>query len=243
MVSEEESWGAPAISPDGDMIAVNGYLSDDYSERQLYLIDVESKAISRVAEGGFPAWSPDGRLLAYAHQTTTPGDPQCYHQIWKHVLSSGSGTKILETSCDGDLFRNLVWSPDQTLLAYINDLEGSATGKPKKGIYVLDLDSGATSLVYSTAGLANSITFSPDGGKIMYHAWSATGQDQLLVVDLNGRRCHRVAVPLHQFYEVKLSADGRRIAFDRYDSILVGETDDVLGQDFWNVGEPCNGER
>ena len=240
MVSEEEFWHTSTISPDGKWIAASGELSDSYRGAQLYLVEVESKTVSRLAEGAFPAWSPDGKLLAYALQTASLLDADCRQQIWVHALSIGAETKVFDANCVGGFFKGLVWSPDQAAMAFAKELPEAGADESRWGVYVLEVESGETRLVSVATRSADSPNFSPDSGKVMYRDDSAMDGDYLVVVDLSNGRCHRVAAPLPRFFEVKLSPDGRKIAFGQHHSILVADTDDVLGPDFWTVGEPCD---
>lgn len=91
----------PAPSPDGKSLAFSAFT-------HLYKMDVPGGAPARLTSGNSrefqPAWSPDGRWIAYVTWTSEGG------HIWK-VSSDGVGAPSRLTNTPG-YYRNPAWSPD-----------------------------------------------------------------------------------------------------------------------------------
>jgi Tol biopolymer transport system component/predicted Ser/Thr protein kinase len=103
--------GAPALSPDGKLIAVGTF----YEDRGRWLLDIVP------FEGGDPirtidregmqdvAWAPDGQALTYGH--TTSG----VENIWSLPLDGGDPVQL--THFEADYIQGYSWSSDGKRLA------------------------------------------------------------------------------------------------------------------------------
>lgn len=147
-------------SPDGAQVAMTVYNEDLSAD--IWLIDASGDNPRRVTDCapgycGSPAWSPDGKLLAYERQTipTTSGAPGP-SRVWLYDLTSGQTTPVFEDN--QVLGYTPSWSPGGERLALFDANAGA--------IRVLDLSSGALTLIPSQMGEVGS--FSPDGEKMVY---------------------------------------------------------------------------
>ena len=236
--TEEELWQVVSLSPSHRSVAASGTVSKGPSTYGIYLISVDTQTVSRVADAQFPAWSPDESALAYADQTTSISDPECRQQIHLLDLPSGDEKTVLDTSCTGS-FVDLAWSPQQTILAFAMERQGSASDGRNMDLAILGLYSGDVRILRTGKHTIGSINFSPDGDRILY-LMSVLGEgDWLIVTDLVGN-CHRLAAPVPHVWEVELSSDSSKIAFATSHGLLVADTASVLGDDFWTAGEPCD---
>jgi len=122
----------------------------------------------------FPAWSPDGRTLAFVVQDSAHPEGS----IWT-ANADGSGATLLSaggTECPVGLFHP-AWSPDGTKLAVVCYPGGDVT----TSVAVLDLATRSlTRLATFTIpeNLDSAPTWSPDGTSIafaIFH-WDPTGQ-------------------------------------------------------------------
>ncbi len=90
----------PVPSPDGRRIAFTAL-------DRLYVADADGTDVRRVTDAGvsehFPAWSPDGRTLAY---TTWEGDRG---HLYRVAASGGSPTRL---SSEAGIWVRPAWSPD-----------------------------------------------------------------------------------------------------------------------------------
>ena len=99
------------FSPDGERIAFR-------SEREgggLFIMGATGESVRRVTSDGYdPAWSPDGKFLAYSTEGVL--DPYARNvraQLWTVDVASGKSNRLLE----GDAVQP-AWSPDGKRIAY-----------------------------------------------------------------------------------------------------------------------------
>nr|MBN1229811.1 PD40 domain-containing protein [Anaerolineae bacterium] len=105
---------------------------------------------------GSPAWSPDGRLLAYERQVLTDSGMLSPSRIWVYDTISETNTPIFEDN--QVLGIQPVWSPDGKYLAFFDANIAS--------IRIVFIETGANSLAPNSMG--DSGVFSPDSRLIAY---------------------------------------------------------------------------
>ena len=143
----------------------------------------------------FPAWSPDGRRIAF--DSDRDGNSEVYV-----MNADGSGVTRLTYNDAFDVFP--AWSPDGRRIAFDSDRDGNLE------IYVMNADgTGVTRLTYNNAG-DGFPDWSPDGRRIAF----GTGRDgnpAIYVMDASGvtRLTQNDALDVAPAW----SPDGRRIAF------------------------------
>lgn len=104
----------PQISPDGSQIVYTRRWTDkinDKFENEVWIMNADGSRNRFLMKGGSPAWSPDGKRLAYI----APGQPQGAQIFVKWMDAAGEGTQLtrLERSPS-----NLAWSPDGKHIAF-----------------------------------------------------------------------------------------------------------------------------
>jgi WD40-like Beta Propeller Repeat len=155
-------------------------------------------------EIGGASWSPDGTRLAFdaecAGACATIGSP--YHGI--HILAPDGDRVILPTEGVGPL----AWSPDGTRIAFATDWTYSPESRirtfaPGGGVWVMNADgSEVAELAHVTN--PNSISWSPDGSRLVYAA-----HGEVFILGLDGS----APVPLVSGYGAAWSPDGDTIAY------------------------------
>ena len=121
----------------------------------------------------FPAWSPDGRQIAFLE-----GDERAVRPRLMVMNADGSDARPLLT--DARIFAQgaPVWSPDGSTIAFA----GTEGPDEDGGVYTVRRDGSGLTKVAGIAGAA-SPAWSPDGTRL---AFRAMPDDQLYVVDAAG---------------------------------------------------------
>jgi Tol biopolymer transport system component/DNA-binding winged helix-turn-helix (wHTH) protein len=175
----------PALSPDGSLVV---FAKEDGAFSSLWIQSTGNAAPVKLvappveASDRFPAWSPDGREIAFAR--FLPGDV-CEVLL---VSATGGGARRV-ARCDGTEMLSFDWSPDGRSMIF-----GSMTGShASRGIRTLDLASGRWSSLSYEMGSDDfdyAPHYSPDGKQIGFVRNPQVGD--LWVMDADGRNAKRV---------------------------------------------------
>ena len=99
-----------------------GYL--DNRRTHLYVWDLQDESLLQITSGDFddssPAWSPDGRLVAFASNRTEEPDGNENSDIW--IVSSSNtdqGQTLRQITTNEGLDASPTWSPDGQSIAYV----------------------------------------------------------------------------------------------------------------------------
>jgi Tol biopolymer transport system component len=150
------------------------------------------------AEGGAPAWSPDGSRIAFDGRTTT-GRGEIF-------TMAADGSDITQLTDFGAIFPS--WSPDGTKVAF-------ATFTAASNYDVFVMNANGTNPTNLTSNSAEDIwpTWSPDGTRIAFQS-NRDGDTEIYVVNADGTGVTDVSNRhLSQDDEPDWSPDGTKIAF------------------------------
>jgi Tol biopolymer transport system component len=161
LISNSAYWGA-SWSPDSKKIA---FMST--ANRNIWIIDLQTREALRLVEGGVPVWSPDGKSIAY-RPFNLPDDILYFINPVtgekKSIDLTKRGIQILHKS-----YSPIAWSPDGKKIAFL----GEEDVKAAWGLYIMDSDGTSVISKYtgSSIGLwvAGYPTWSPDGKQIMFN--------------------------------------------------------------------------
>ena len=140
-----------------------------------------------------PAWSPDGKEIAYVSFET--GRPAIFSQ----VLSTGQRTQLTN-------FRGIngapAWSPDGQKMA----MSLSKDGNPE--IYVLDIASGEFQRITNHFSIDTEPNWTPDGESLVFTS-DRGGRPQIYQVSLETNKTKRLTFEGDYNARPRLSKDGR----------------------------------
>jgi len=178
-----------------------------YSDGGIYSIDANGTGLKKLAVGRNPAWSPDGRRIAFAQSRSAPGDND--YGMGDIYVMDADGSHIVQRTANVDLW-SAAWSPDGRKLAVSDE------GVYYSQIYIISPDAdGSIPTVLATD--ARSPAWSPDGQKIAYvHTSGDDGYHQVYLMNADGTDARAITESDGGgIFSVAWSPDGRRIAFSK----------------------------
>jgi dipeptidyl aminopeptidase/acylaminoacyl peptidase len=204
-----------------------GYLRE--LRNHIYLFDVAKKTVVQLTSGAYddaePAWSPDGKTIAFTSNRTAEPDSNENTDIFVIAARAGAQARPLVTLPGTD--HSPAWSPDGRQIAFV------AGGNPKDFWY----GSSAVGVVPAAGGPPRLLTaaldrnvdsprFAPDGRSI-YFLVEEEGNSHLARVPLAGGAVVRVA-------------GGERVVgafdLDRAGDLVVLATEPRQPNEVWVVG-------
>ncbi len=171
-----------AFSPDGKLLALT---AQRHGRDVLYLFDVHSHKVVRrfdfdLESATGPSWSPDGRQLVFSG--ARGGLTDLYI-----VNVDGTGVRRLTKDAFGDFQPQ--WSPDGRTIAFATDRDSADLARlqfhPWR-IALLDLESGAVTVIPGQDGLNLNPQWSPDGHSIAYVS-DRSGTPNVFLYDFDSR--------------------------------------------------------
>ncbi len=152
-----------------------GYL--DRRRTDLYVLDLATKALTQITSGDYddtqPAWSPDGRLIAFASNRSKPDPDRTYNSdIWVVAANTtDKGAQLTQVTTNPGDDSHPAWSPDGKLIAYATQLDPRLFEYATHHVAVSPAAGGsARVLTQSFDRNATEPRFSPDGASIYFIA-------------------------------------------------------------------------
>lgn len=170
----------------------------------LIVSDVDGANRHEVASGSqpilSPAWSPDGRQLAYMTYAE--------HRAQIVVQGADGGGRRVVVQSDNTSSAP-AWSPDGSQLAVsLSNAQGNMD------IYLVGAGGGTPKRLTDHAGIDTEPVFSPDGGSI-YFTSDRAGSPQIYRMGRGGGGAERVVVGGNYSSNAELSPDGQYMALTR----------------------------
>ena len=220
----DETVRGVGVSRDGRILLCADRDGDEF--HQLYMLDPDRGWPEQLTDApqvqhfvGSDAWSPDGSKFAYAANARKPTDME----IWVRDLESGNTRPVFG---QGKFAFPGPWSPDGSQLLALDFRNNSDVS-----IFLIDVE----------AGESRELTPHDDEAIYLPGAWAADGSGFHLVTDagsefrglafyeLGANRWDWVEEPRHDVEDLKVSADGRVLAWlvneDGYDRLQLRELD------------------
>ncbi|MEM9593503.1 MAG: protein kinase [Acidobacteriota bacterium] len=221
---------SPSWSPSGDALAFQGDGRREVSERALpamppstlWRVGIDGSEPQRITRPGEPAgghgepaWSPDGRRIAFS------AGNRRRTEIWTVDVDGGEVTPLVSQS---RVNKNPVWSADGRGLFYIGISSSGRQSAAYAVWYVAVDDSGAVvgePSRISDLGLATirQLALSPSGDRLVFAALSTVSHLEQLPLDSAGRASAAAESLVRQGQRSsrpRFSHDGARLAFDRW---------------------------
>jgi len=198
-----------AISPDGETIAFRSGRDGG----GLFLMGLTGESVRRLTTAGYePAWSPDGRFLAYATEPVRdPYSRESISELWTVEVATGKRARLLP----GDAVQP-TWSPRGDRIAYWVNTEG------QRDIWTVPAGGGKPVPVTEDAPTDWSPEWSPDGEWLYFSSDRGGSMDlwRIAIDAASGRgrsEPERVTSGVRSLGAARFSADGRRLTVMAYD--------------------------
>jgi imidazolonepropionase-like amidohydrolase len=210
-VTVTEGFQDPTVAPDGTRIAFALY-------GKIWLVPTAGGDARQVTFGSgwdsHPAWSPDGRFIAYAH--LRPGRAE----LVVHSLESGGERTLYVVNTDPSESLSLpleeqkeigqmAWRPNASAIVFL-----VKTDQHSAHLWSVPLgaDGRAKQLTRGAGMTEGSFAIAPDGQQAAVE-WVQQGATDLFVVTLDSAHSRRVTSTTDEEFSVQWSRDGRSLVY------------------------------
>ena len=172
-----------------------GYL--DRRRNHVYIYDIESKKLTQVTSGDYddssPAWSHDGKTIAFVGNRTEEPDNNYNTDIWLvDADNADKGKNLVQLTTSPGADASPVWHPQGQFIAYtsVPDVEGSNYATTH--LAMIDLHDGQSRLL--TEDLDRNVSgleFSEDG-KYLYFNVEDSGENHIARIPYRGGEITRL---------------------------------------------------
>jgi len=162
----------PRISPDGQYIAYNRVIKNEYNidsvDPIIYIYNIKTKFHRPLEDGNAPIWNPDGEWITFSSFRNDK------HGIYRR-RSNGIG--LAELLCESENYiLPCSWSPDGKFLAF----QETSSDYTIRDIWIYDIHVGKAKVFCSTEHREYAAVFSDDGKWIFYIS-DENGADEIWV--------------------------------------------------------------
>jgi eukaryotic-like serine/threonine-protein kinase len=177
--------GAPAFSPDGQRLAFH----EETTDGGIFIVGATGESVRRLTDIGFhPAWSPDGRWLAYCTEAFAgrgPSGRMGISALWMVSVDGGQPRKLDE----GDAMQP-AWSPSGARIAFWS----ARAGGVQRGLFTIPVAGGPRAAVFEDAAGNWSPAWAQDG-RSLYFASDRGGTTNLWRIPIDESTGHALSAP------------------------------------------------
>jgi dipeptidyl aminopeptidase/acylaminoacyl peptidase len=192
-----------------------GYL--DRRRTHLYVFDVAQKKLAQITSGDYddtqPAWSPDGRFIAFVSNRDKEPDATFNTDLWLVAADNpDQGKTMIRLTHNPGEDEQPAWSPDGKWITYITTTSPELIWYGIRQLAIVSAQGGAPQLL--TKKLDRNVgnpRFAPDG-KSIYFIWEDSGEQRLARIPSGGGEVVRVIEGHHVVSAFVLSKEGTPVA-------------------------------
>ena len=173
VITTHQVLGRAAFSPDRRRLAFSGPITDGSDGRYgIFVVNIDGSGLHRITTPRFadvdPAWSPDGRTIAFARDTKGLGNGY----VLGLVNPDGSAPRSIPGTSGGI---TPAWSPDSRSLVFA----------APDGLRTIGVGGGTSRLILHSGAVADP-AWSPDGRRIAFVHHDREGSDTVAVLSATG---------------------------------------------------------
>jgi TolB protein len=212
-----------AAGPSGEIVFV--WANGAFTSEEIGLVQADGSGQRKLTnEAGFdvsPAWSPDGRRIAFTSSRSMPpgfgGEQRLYSELY--VMNADGSNVQRITNNVGMIDFQPAWSPDGRQIVVAR---GPGTTPPQgklaqpTDLWIIDLATGRErQLTNSPETWEWYAHWSPDGRRIAFNGDLAEpGNDDVYTIGVDGTALQRLTTRPGYDADVRYSPDGKSLVFD-----------------------------
>jgi Tol biopolymer transport system component len=181
---------------------------------EIYTIHADGSSLIKLTKQGqfaeSPAWSPDGRYIAY---TLRSEDQE--HGLWVVSATGGTPRQVTDHAA-----RRPAWSSNGDRIAFADLAESGG------GLFMVDADGSDLRQVSLPPGISDDPAWSPDGRALVFTFFAANGnRESIYVAGADGSSVGPLIEAGTYSYAPSWSRDGKEIVFVQDGNVAIAAND------------------